>query len=92
MEEHWPNQDCDTMLAAKQTYTQRQVQGLALFFETPEDAENSIAKRKDSEDHGLLKRKRHLPKPEDLQFDRDGLLREVKTMKDGDRVRISINL
>jgi len=92
MEEHWSNRDCDTMLATRQTYMQRQEQRLALFFETPEDAENRSAKRKDSEDHGLFKRKRHSPKPEDLQFDKDGLLQEVKTMKDGDKVRLSIYL
>ena len=92
MEEHWSNRDCDTMLATRQTYMQRQEQHLALFFETPKDAENRSAKRKDSEDHGLLKRKRHSPKPEHVQFDKDGLLQEVKTMKDGDKVRLSIYL
>lgn len=92
MEEHWSNRDCHTMLATRQTYMQRQEQRLALFFETPEDAENRSTKRKESEDHGLLKRKRHSPKPEDLQFDKDGLLQEVKTMKDGDKVRLSIYL
>ena len=76
--EQWSNRDCDTMLTTRQTYRQRQEQRLALFFETSEDAENRSAKRKDSEDHGLLKRKRHSPKPEDLQFDKDGLLQEVK--------------
>ena len=76
------------MLTTRQPYMQRQEQHLALFFETPEDAEDRSAKRKGLEDHGVLKRKRHSPKPEDLQFDKDGLLQEVKTMKDGDRDRL----
>lgn len=88
IEEQWSNRDCDTMLATRQTYRQRQEQRLALFFETPEDAENRCAKWKSLEDQGLLKRKRHSPKPEDLQFDKDGLLQEVKKMKDGERVSI----
>lgn len=71
---------------------QRQEQRFALFFETPEDAENRSANRKGLEDHGVLERKRHSPKPEDLQFDKDGHLQEVKTMKDGDRVRLLLIL
>lgn len=86
MEEQWSKRDCDTMLATRQTYKQRQEQRLALFFETQEDAENRAAKRKSSEDHGLCKRRRHSPSPEDLQFDKDGLLQEVNAMNDGDRV------
>lgn len=35
-----------------------------------------------------LQKKRHLPKPEDLEFDKEGLLQEVNGMKDGDRVSI----
>ena len=45
MEEHWSNRDCETMLATKQTYIQRQEQRLALFFETSEDAENCQTER-----------------------------------------------
>lgn len=88
IEEQWSKRDCDTMLATRQTYSQRQDQRLALFFETPEEAENRAAKRKRLEDNGVCKRKRHSPKPADLEFDRDGLLQEVNTMKDGDRVSI----
>ena len=88
IEEQWSKRDCDTMLGTRQTYNQRQEQRLALFFETPEEAENRAAKRKSSEDDGLRKRKRHSPKPEDLEFDKDGILQEVNRMKDGDRVSI----
>ena len=43
---------------------------LALFFESPEKADNRAAKRKSLEDHGLYRRKQHSPKPEDLEFDK----------------------
>ena len=76
------------MLGTWQTYSQRQEQRLALFFETPEEADNRATKRKSLEDHDLRKRKQHSPKPEDLQFDKEGLLQEVNEMKDGDRVSI----
>ena len=92
IEEQWSKRDCDTMLARRQIYQQRQEQRLALFFETPEEAENRAAKRKNLEDSRLCKRKRHSPKHEDLEFDRDGLLQEVNGMKDGDRVSISIKI
>ena len=42
----WSEKDCDTMLATRQTYNQRQEQRLSLFFESPEDAEQRANKRK----------------------------------------------
>ena len=92
IEEQWSKRDCDTMLGTRQTYSQRQEQRLALFFETPEEADNRAAKRKSLEDHGHRKRKRHSPKPEDLDFDKEALLKEVNEMKDGDRVSISFQM
>ena len=92
IEEQWSKRDCDTMLGTRQTYSQRQEQRLALFFETPDEAENRAAKRKSLEDHGLRKKKRHSPKPEDLEFDKEGLLQEVNGMKDGDRVSILLQI
>jgi len=92
IEEQWSKRDCDTMLGTWQTYSQRQEQRLALFFEAPEEADNRAAKWKSLEDHGLRKRKRHSPKPEDLQFDKEGVLQEVNEMKDGDRVSISFQM
>ena len=53
------------MLATRQTYKQRQEQHLALFFETPDEAENRAAKRKNLEEQGARKRKRHPPNPDD---------------------------
>ena len=80
------------MLATRQTYKQRQEQRLALFFETPDEAENRSAKRKNLEEQGARKRKGHSANPDDLEFDKDGLLKEVKEMKDGDKVSISLTI
>ena len=70
------------MLSTRQTYSQRQEQRLSLFFESPEDAEQRANKRKRQEDEGQCKKKRHSPRPEDL----DGLLEKVNAMRDGERV------
>lgn len=88
IEGEWSKRDCDTMLATRQTYKQRQ----SLFFETPDEAENRAAKRRHLEELGVRKRKRHSPNPDDLEFDKDGLLKEVKGMKDGDKVSISLKI
>ena len=82
----WSEKDCDTMLATRQTYSQRQEQRLSLFFESPEDAEQRANKRKRQEEEGQCKKKRHSPRPEDIDFDKDGLLEKVNTMRDGERV------
>ena len=84
--EKWSEKDCDTMLSTRQTYSQRQEQRLSLFFESPEDAEQRANKRKRQEDEGQCKKKRHSPRPEDLDFDKDGLLEKVNAMRDGERV------
>lgn len=87
IQEQWATMDCDTMLATRQTYSQRQQQRLLLSFETREDAENRANKRALLEEQGQRKKKRHSPKPDSLDFDKDGLLEEVNAMKDGERVR-----
>lgn len=79
--------DCNTMLATRQTYSQRQQQRLLLPFETREDAENWANKRALLEEQGQCKKKTHSPKPDNLDFDKDGLVEEVNAMKDGERVR-----
>ena len=74
------------MLSTRQTYSQRQEQRLSLFIESPEDTEQRASKRKRQEDEGQCKKKRHSPRPEDLDFDKDGLLEKVNAMRDGERV------
>ena len=77
------------MLSTRQTYKRRQEQHLALFFETPDEAKDRAAKRKNLEKQGANKRNRHSPRPDDLEFDKDGLLQEIKGVKDGDKFSVS---
>ena len=84
IQEQWAAIDCGTMLATRQTYSQHQQQRLLLSFESREDAENRSHKRALLEEHGQRKKKRHSPKPDHLDFDKDGLLEEVNAMKDGE--------
>ena len=86
IQDQWAQKECDTMLGTRQTYSQRQEQRLSLYFESKEDAENRSNKRSLAEEQGQRKKKRHSPKPDDLEFDKDGLLEEVNAMKDGERV------
>ena len=86
IQDQWAQKECDTMLGTRQTYSQRQEQRLSLYFESKEDAENRSNKRSLAEEQGQRKKKRHSPKPDDLKFDKDGLLEEVNSMKDGERV------
>ena len=58
------------MLSTRQMYSQRQEQWLSIFFESPEDAEQRANKRKQQEENGQRKKKRHSPRPEDLDFAR----------------------
>lgn len=91
IQEKWLEKDCDTMLATRQTYSQRQEQRLSLFFESPEEAQQRANKRKRQEEEGQRKKKRHSPSPDDLDFDKDGLLEKVNTMRDGERVSKTSN-
>jgi len=86
IQDKWSEKDCDTMLSTRQTYSQRQEQRWSLFFESPEDAEQRATKRKRQEEDGQRKKKRHSPRPEDVDFDKDGLLEKVNAMRDGERV------
>lgn len=86
IQEQWATMDCDTMLATRQTYSQRQQQQLLLSFETREDAGNRANKRALLEEQGQHKKKRHSLKPDSLDFDKDGFLEEVNAMKDGESI------
>ena len=86
IEQQWTENVCDTMLATRQTYNQRNEQQMILCFETPEEAENKARKCKLLEEQGQRKRKRHSPHPKDLEFNENELLQEVNAMKDGEKV------
>ena len=61
-----------------------------MHFESPEEAILLTKKRKALEEVGLRKKKRHSPDPNSVDFDKEGLLQEVNSMKEGEKVRISI--
>ena len=91
IQEQWAQKACDTKLGTRQTYSQWSEQRMSLSFESPEEAQNRSNKRALLEEQGQRKKKRHSPRPQDLDFDKDGLLQEVNAMKDGERVSITVN-
>lgn len=86
IQEHWAEMDVTTFLGTRQSFSQRDLQRQALFFESRGDAVNRTNKRKALEEAGQRAQKRHSPDPEAVQFDKAGLLEEVNKMKDGDKV------
>lgn len=61
----------------------------SLVFWDPRWSQGQGCQRKNLEKQGANKRKRHSPRPDDLQFDKDGLLQEIKGVKDGDKFSVS---
>ena len=51
-----------------------------------EEAATRVGKRKRLEDLGERKKKRHSPPPNQVNFDKENLLQEVKNMKDDEKV------
>ena len=88
-EEQWSKVDCDTMLGTRQSFKQHDQQRKALYFESIEEAKIRTTKRKTLEEAGLRKKKRHSPDPNEVDFDKEGLLQEVNSMKEGEKVRMS---
>ena len=87
VQEEWSKRDADTMLGTRQSYSQRAKQRTTLYFETADEAAARVGKRKRQEDLGVRKKKRHSPPPHQVDFDKENLLKEVKNMKEGDKVR-----
>ena len=83
------NVDCDTMLWARQSFKQRDLQRKSLYFESLEEATIRASKRKAREEAGLRKKKRRSADPSSLDFDKAGLLQEVNEMNEGEKVRIN---
>ena len=61
IEQQWESKDCDTMLATRQSLSQRSKQRRQLYFESHDDAGTRTLKRKADEEDGLRKPKRHCP-------------------------------
>lgn len=76
------------MLATRQSFKQRDLQRKSLYFESTAESKSRTQKRKALEDAGLRQKKRHSPDPNSVDFDKQGLLQEVNTMKEGEKVRI----
>ena len=86
LEKEWSERDTETMLVTRQSYSQRARQRKSLFFETMEEAATRVGKRKRLEDLGERKKQRHSPPPNQVNFDKENLLQEVKNMKDDEKV------
>ena len=86
----WQENEALTFLANRKPFQQYDSERKALFFESKDEAKRRNVKRKMMEDNGNAKRKRHSPEPDTLNFDKDGLLQEVSTKKDGEEVSNNI--
>lgn len=86
VQEAWSKHDTNTMLGTRQSYSQRAKQRKSLYFETMAEATTRLEKRKRQEDLGVRKKKRHSPPPNQVDFDKENVLKEVTNMKDGDKV------
>ena len=88
IEGQWSKVDCDTLLATRQSFKQREFQRKSLYFESTEEGKKRTQKRKALEDAGLRKKKCHSPDPNLVDFDKESLLQEVNTMKEDEKVSL----
>ena len=87
VQEEWLKRDADMMLATRQSFSQRAKERSSLYFESFKEAAAWVEKQKRMEDLGQRKRKRHSPQPNQIEFDKENLLKEVKNMKDNEKVK-----
>ena len=87
VQEEWSKRDADTILATRQSFSQRAKERSSLYFESFKEVAARVEKRKRMEDLGQRKRKRHSPQPNQIEFDKENLLKEVKNMKDNEKVK-----
>lgn len=87
VQEEWSKRDADTLLATRQSFSQRAKERSSLYFESFKEAAARVEKRKRMKDLGQRKRKRHSPQPNQIEFDKENLLKEVKNMKDNEKVK-----
>jgi len=66
------------MFATRQSLSQRSKQRKLLHFESATDAAIRVQKRKNQEDLGERKRKRHPPPTASVEFDKENLLEDVR--------------
>lgn len=78
------------MQGTRKAYKQRELQRKSLYFESFHEASVRTLKRKALKEAGLRKKKRHSPDPASTDFDKEGLLQEVNSMKEGEKVRMLV--
>ena len=86
IQEQWATRDVTAFLGTRQSFSQRDRQRKALFYETREEASARVEKRKAQEHEGERIPKRHSPDPSNVDFDKVGLLERVNGMSDGEKV------
>ena len=69
-------------LGNRKSYSQYEQEMKTLFFESKSEAEARTLKRKAREELGEIKKKRHSPEHDKMNFDRNGLLDKVKSSKE----------
>ena len=81
--------DLNVVLSTRQSFSQRQQQRLLTSFESNEEANARVVKRKAEEEKGNRKKKRNSPDPATLDFNREGLLRKVRLLKETPYAHVS---
>ena len=89
VEEQWQKSDVDVFLGCRQSYSQRQELRMATFYESPKAAYERSLKRKNLEEQGARKNKRHARRWQDIDFDKEGLLQEISKTPTESKVRLS---
>ena len=84
--------EADAVLSTRQSLSQRDKKRKIQFFESRDEAEGRAAKRKQMESSGDRTKKRHSPQPATIDFDKEGLLAEVRNMHDGDQVHKHVKI
>lgn len=78
--------EAEAVLSTRQSLSQRNKKRKLQFFESKDEAEQRTKLRKELEESGERIRKKLSPDPESLLFDRQGVLKEVTEMAEGDTV------
>ena len=92
MEQMLANTEADAVLSTRESLSQRGKKRKIQYFEDREEAQQRAKKRKEMEESGERKKKRHSPDPSTLNFDKEGLLETVRQMRHDDVVSLCAQL
>ena len=81
-----------TFLANRKSFKQYDSERKTLFFEPKEVAQKRVEKRHMQEDLGIVKKKRHSPDHNSLEFDKAGMINEINNKKEGEEVQFTLLL